>query len=119
MIVTKRRHSPIASWCWVAGQRASRKSGWSGTPPPRLEAQSSGDDVRAAVDVNSATSDAPGQRGREIRAGETDVHDVDKFAEWRSLRRLVQQQLEILQPGCCSCLQRSRRNGMDDDATLT
>ena len=55
------------------------------------------DDIGATVDIDRSAGDPMRERRRQIGAGETDVHDVDEFADRRFPRRLVQQQLEILQ----------------------
>src|SRR5258705_13866414 len=59
----------------------------------------SGNDVDAAVDIDGATGDAMSEGRGEVGARPTDVHDVDQLAERRLVRRLVQQVLEILEPG--------------------
>jgi hypothetical protein len=48
----------------------------------------------------SAPEKAGGHRGvaRKSAGGKPDVHDVDELADRRALARLVQQQVEVLQP---------------------
>src|SRR6476646_7316664 len=77
---------------------------------------SSRHDVHAAVDVQRFTRQPPRIGSREKRASESDVHDVDQLAKRRSLRRLGEQKVEILEAGCRARLERSRRNGVDTNA---
>ena len=68
----------------------------------------------------STYSVSPGQAARvgrrEERAGEADVHDVDELADRRALRGLVQQQVEILEPGGGARLERPGRDRVHADA---
>src|SRR5262245_41970248 len=73
----------------------------------------SGDDVDAAVDIERLARKPPRVRGGEVRAGEAHVHDVDQLANRRALRRFVEQQVEILEPGCGARLQRAGRDCVD------
>src|SRR5580704_10556641 len=76
----------------------------------------SGDDIGAAVDIDGAAGDALGERRCQVGAGIAHVHDVDEFAQWRLLRRLVQQQLEILEARGRARLERAGRDGVHADA---
>ena len=61
--------------------------------------QNSRNQIDSSVDIDRPAGDPFRQRSRQIGAGEADVHDVDKLSYRRPLLGLVQQQLEILQPG--------------------
>src|SRR5690242_14393483 len=77
---------------------------------PSVLRMASGDYVGATVHVDGAASDTPGQRGGQVSACKTDIHDIDQLAQRRLLRRLIEQEFEILQSGCRTCLQRPGRN---------
>ena len=75
----------------------------------------SGNDVGPTIYVDSPASDAPRERRRQVCAGETHIHDVDKFTEGCLLGSLIEQQFKVFQSRCGSCLQWTRRNRMHSD----
>ena len=56
----------------------------------------SGNEVGAAIDIDGSAGDSLGERRREIGAGESDVHNVDKLPERRLLSSFSEQELEVL-----------------------
>ena len=69
--------------------------------------------------VDRPAGDAMGERRGEVGAGIAHIHDVHQLAERRLARRLVQQQLEVLEAGRSARLERAGRDGVDADATRT
>ena len=60
----------------------------------------------------------PGKRRRQERRRETDIVDVDQFADGRALDGLVQKKVEVLQTRGGPGLQRSRRDGVHADVLV-
>src|SRR6185436_5915528 len=71
--------------------------------------------VDAAVDKQRFAREATRIRGREVRAREADVHDVDQLANRRFARRLGEQQIEVFEPARGARLERPRRNRVHPD----
>src|SRR5215471_14041363 len=72
--------------------------------------RSSRHDVYATIDINRSARKPAGVRRGEVGAGETNVQDVDQLSDRRSLRGLVEQQIEVLETRSGAGLERPGRD---------